>query len=92
MTRSRSLLVACAVVATVLSRIPRLRYPLSPDEAGFLTVGGGWNSAGPYLYGEHWVDRPPLLITIFRIAEATGGMVPLRLIGLFAPGLSGCLL
>lgn len=88
MTRSRSLLVACAVVATVLSRIPRLRYPLSPDEAGFLTVGGGWNSAGPYLYGEHWVDRPPLLITIFRIAEATGGMVPLRLIGLLAAGLS----
>ncbi|RLV55735.1 hypothetical protein D9V41_09730 [Aeromicrobium phragmitis] len=88
MTRSRSLLVALAAVVAVLIRIPRLRYPLSPDEAGFLTVGGGWNSAGPYLYGEHWVDRPPLLITIFRIAELAGGMVPLRIIGLLVTALS----
>lgn len=88
MTRSRSLLVALAVIAAVLARVPRLRYPLSPDEAGFLTVGGGWNSAGPYLYGEHWVDRPPLLITIFRIAETSGGMISLRILGLLAAGLS----
>ena len=53
---------------------------LSPDEAGYLIVGGQWGH-GSSLYGDYWVDRPPALIAIFEAADALGGAVPLRLIG-----------
>ena len=36
------------------------------------------------MYGDYWVDRPPLLITLFRIAADAGGLVPLRLLGCLA--------
>lgn len=88
MVRSRKLLVALAVLAAVLVRLLQLRYPLSADEAGFLTIGGGWDATGAHLYGDHWVDRPPLLIAIYRLAETTGGMLSLRVIGLLVTALA----
>jgi hypothetical protein len=36
------------------------------------------------LYGAYFVDRPPLLITVFGLADELGGAVPLRLLGLVA--------
>jgi hypothetical protein len=69
-------------------RLPLLSHPPSPDEAGFLLVGGQWHSGGTSLYGGYWVDRPPLLITLFRIAADAGGLVPLRLMGCVATALT----
>ena len=74
---------AVALLAVGL-RLPLLSRPPSPDEAGFLLVGGQWHSGGTSLYGDYWVDRPPLLITLFRIAADAGGLVPLRLLGCLA--------
>ncbi len=68
-------------LAAVCLRMPLLGRPPTPDEAGFLLVGGQWHAGGTSLYGDYWVDRPPLLITIFRLASETGGLIPLRLIG-----------
>jgi 4-amino-4-deoxy-L-arabinose transferase-like glycosyltransferase len=89
--RSRSAVeryaVPAAVVVAVLARLPFLTRPPSKDEAGFLTVGQQWHAGGTSLYGNYWVDRPPLLITIFRIAADLGGLVPLRLIGCLATAL-----
>ena len=65
----------------VACRIPFIGHAPGPDEAGFLLVGRQWDGAGTSLYGNYWVDRPPLLITIFRIA---GGPTGLRLIGCLA--------
>ncbi len=76
--------VLIATVIAVLARLPFLASDPSRDEAGFLIVGQQWNAAGSSLYGDYWVDRPPLLITIFRIAAHLGGLVPLRLIGILA--------
>lgn len=70
--------------AAVLLRLPGLGAAPGTDEAGFLMVGRQWNRAGTSLYGNYWVDRPPVLITIFRIAAELGGVVPLRLIGCVA--------
>jgi hypothetical protein len=77
---------AVPVIASVavLARLPFLAADPSRDEAGFLLVGQQWHSAGTSLYGDYWVDRPPLLITIFRVASQLGGLVPLRLIGCLA--------
>jgi hypothetical protein len=73
--------------AVVLARLPFLGRALGKDEAGYLMIGQQWQHAGTSLYGNYWVDRPPLLITIFRSAALTGGTVPLRLIGCLAAGL-----
>jgi hypothetical protein len=63
--------------------LPFVGRSLSPDEAGFLVVGGQWHD-GTSLYGDFWVDRPPVLVAIFEAADALGGAVPLRLIGALA--------
>lgn len=80
--RSGPLVLAAALMA-VLVRLPRLDAPLSPDEGGFLMVAAQW-APGSSLYGDYWVDRPPLLIGIFAVADALGGTVPLRLLGAVA--------
>ncbi len=82
----RHLVLVVATVA-VLVRLPFLASDPSRDEAGFLLVGQQWHAGGSSLYGDYWVDRPPLLITIFRIAAQLGGLVPLRLIGCLATAL-----
>ena len=71
-----------AALAGVL-RLPFLGAPVSPDEAGFLLVARQWQP-GSSLYGEHWVDRPPLLLDLFRIADQLGGVTALRLLGCLA--------
>ena len=83
-TPRRHLAVPLAAALAVLVRLPMLGRPPGPDEAGFLMVGQQWHGAGSSLYGDYWVDRPPLLITIFRVAAELGGVVPLRLIGCLA--------
>jgi hypothetical protein len=66
-----------------LVRLPFLTQPLSPDEGGYLLVASQW-SAGNDLYGAYFVDRPPLLIGLYWLADELGGAMPLRLIGLVA--------
>lgn len=76
--------VAAAAAVAVLARLPFIGHAPGPDESGFLLVGAQWNGAGTSLYGDYWVDRPPLLITIFRLASTWGGVTALRLIGCLA--------
>ena len=72
-----------AAFVACLGWVPFLHKPLSPDEGGFLLVASQW-SPGPSLYGSYWVDRPPLLIEIFGVAQVLGGATALRLIGAVA--------
>lgn len=72
-----------AVLGVILARLPFLSEAPTADEAGFMTVGAQWHR-GDSLYGDHWVDRPPLLIALHGLAAKLGGIVPLRIIGLLA--------
>jgi hypothetical protein len=81
-TAPKSWVIAMAV-GVCLGWLPFVGRSLSPDEAGYLIVGGQWGE-GSSLYGDFWVDRPPVLIAIFQAADALGGAVPLRLIGTLA--------
>jgi hypothetical protein len=64
--------------------LPFAGRSLSPDEGGLLMLGGQW-SAGSSLYGDYFVDRPPLLIAVFSLADQLGGTPwSLRLIGVLA--------
>jgi hypothetical protein len=79
-TRTTILMVAGAVVALLAARLAMFRAYVGGDEAGFLMVGAGWHD-GRSLYGDYWVDRPPLLIWLTELA---GGLTGLRVLGLLA--------
>jgi hypothetical protein len=72
---------------SVLARVPSMFRPLSPDEGGFLMVAAQW-AKGTSLYGDYWVDRPPLLIMLFQLAHLTGRPIGLRLLGAACVGSS----
>jgi hypothetical protein len=76
--------VPSAVAAMVVLRLLLAGRPATPDEGGFLVVASQWHVGGSSLYGNYWVDRPPLLIGIFRLADLIGGLVALRVIGAVA--------
>ena len=64
--------------------LPFAGRPLSPDEGGLLILGSQW-SEGASVYGDYFVDRPPLLIALFSLADALGGTPwTLRLLGIVA--------
>ncbi|MBO0728782.1 MAG: hypothetical protein J2P57_05955 [Acidimicrobiaceae bacterium] len=102
-TRSRVVNVTLVGLLAVLAGaawLPFLHAPLTSDEGGFLYVAYHWRP-GRSLYGDQWVDRPPLLIALFGLAAHFGagglGMVvpAVRLLGAFAVtvsvGLAGLL-
>jgi hypothetical protein len=64
-------LVACVLLALAL-RAPFITGPLGSDEAGLLLVVRGWDPGPGRLYGDYWVDRPPLLLGSFWLAEHLG--------------------
>jgi hypothetical protein len=55
-----------AVVRTVY-----VFQPLRADEGGYLFIARHWDAGGEFLYGDYHVDRPPLLLAIFRLAALT---------------------
>lgn len=63
--------------------LPFLVGPLSPDEAGLLMIGGQLGD-GSSLYGDYWVDRPPLLLALFGLASLAGDAAGVRVLGLLA--------
>lgn len=73
--------MASIAIAAGAAHLPFLNAPLGSDEGGFLMVAAQW-APGTSLYGNYWVDRPPLLIEFFSIADRLGGAVPLRLMGI----------
>lgn len=79
-----------AAAGAVATRLLFLGLPAWPDEAGFLQVGAAWRlgGTGPSVYGQHWVDRPPVLITAYGLAERLGGLQSLRLLGALAAGVT----
>lgn len=73
--------VAALVTAVVAARLPLLGRPVSADEGGYLMVASQLGP-GRSLYGDYWVDRPPLLLGFFAVADRLGGPEALRVLGL----------
>ena len=63
--------LGCLVLCVAL-RAPFLRVPLGIDEGGFAYVAERWTRHGTSLYGDMWVDRPPALLGLFRLADDLG--------------------
>ena len=72
-----------AVALTVLLRLPYLTVPFGPDEGGLSFIARQWGSGHGSLYGAYWLDRPPLLLALFKLAVA-GGTLGVRALGAVA--------
>lgn len=72
-----------AVVLTVAAHLMFLGTTPGADEGGYAVVARYANDPGPYLYGPTFVDRPPLLIALFRAAASIGaaGTLLLAILG-----------
>jgi hypothetical protein len=68
-TEGRFLVLLCGLV--VLVRATFVPRPLRNDEGGYLLIARHWHTGGEFVYGDYFVDRPPLLMLIFRIASLT---------------------
>lgn len=65
------------VVAALVARLALVGAPARADEAGYLMVAAAAHRGGRFLYGELWVDRPPLLVAFFataRVISARAGI------------------
>ena len=71
--------VVCVLIALVL-RVPFVLGPLGSDEAGMLLVVRHWDPGQGRLYGDHWVDRPPLLLAFFWLADQLHGTAGVRVL------------
>lgn len=73
-----------ALLLTVLLRAPWLGTPLGNDEGGLAFIAGAGRGGGPFMYGEYFIDRPPLLLAVFRLAAEMSGTATVRTIGVLA--------
>jgi len=70
--RPRRTLLWLLVVATLL-RVPFWWTPFESDEGGFLMVARQWHGPGVGVYTDQWVDRPPVLLVVFKLGVWLGG-------------------
>jgi hypothetical protein len=70
-------------VAIALSlRLPFLDAAVGRDEGGDLMIAEAWHHhAAPFLYGPYFLDRPPLLVELYHLADTVKGV---RILGAIA--------
>ena len=76
--------VAVAAAAAFLLRLPGLTRPVRADEAGYQLVARAWHPLADSVYGAYFVDRPPPMIALFKVSDAIGGPLFIRVLGAFA--------
>lgn len=76
-TKGPAVVAFLATLLAIGAWLPFLRSVLMPDEAGFLIIAEQFGP-GRSLYGDYWVDRPPLIIWMYTLVVpfATVGHVP----------------
>jgi 4-amino-4-deoxy-L-arabinose transferase-like glycosyltransferase len=79
--------IALGVTLTLALRAPWLDSALGRDEGGVAYVAQSLGTHGAFAYGPYFIDRPPLLVGLYRIGEALGGDAGLRIIGALAAAL-----
>jgi hypothetical protein len=80
-----ALWIAAGIALTLLLRAPWLDAPLNRDEGGDALVANAWGHPGPFAYGHVFLDRPPLLLALFKLSgDTTTGI---RILGAIAAAL-----
>jgi 4-amino-4-deoxy-L-arabinose transferase-like glycosyltransferase len=82
--RGRTMLVlAASMLLTLGLRLPYRHAPLGIDEGGVAFIAKAWGTGHGSLYGAYWLDRPPLLVGLFKLA-LVGGTPGIRVLGALA--------
>ena len=76
-------MLAVALLATVGLRLLYLGFPLGIDEGGVAFIAKAWGTGHGSLYGAYWLDRPPLLVALYKLA-VIGGPTGIRVLGIVA--------
>ena len=77
-----ALWAAAGVAVTLALRLPFLDAAVGRDEGGDLMIAEAWHHhAGPFLYGPYFLDRPPLLVELYHLADTVEGV---RILGAVA--------
>jgi 4-amino-4-deoxy-L-arabinose transferase-like glycosyltransferase len=73
---------AVGIALTLTLRLPFLDAAVGRDEGGDLMIAEAWHHhAGPFLYGPYFLDRPPLLVELYHLADTVQGV---RILGAIA--------
>src|SRR4051794_20624499 len=80
--RTRWVVAACALLALAL-RAPFFSTALGRDEGGIAFIARQWPGGHGSLYGAYWLDRPPLLVALYKLA-GWGGDLGVRGLGAVA--------
>jgi 4-amino-4-deoxy-L-arabinose transferase-like glycosyltransferase len=81
--RRTHLVLAGALIATVGLRLLYLGFPLGIDEGGVAFIAKAWGTGHGSLYGAYWLDRPPLLVALYKLAVLDGA-TGIRVLGMVA--------
>lgn len=77
--------IALGALVVLILRAPWFDAALGRDEAGVAMVARAWHGGGPFAYGSYFLDRPPLLVGLYRLAGDSA--VGIRTLGAVAAGL-----
>ena len=93
MTRHPTALIVLAAVLTLALRAPWLDAAFGRDEGGIAYVAQAWHHSAPFTYGPYFLDRPPLLVALYRFAVWLPGddAVGVRLLAAVAAAATLCL-
>jgi 4-amino-4-deoxy-L-arabinose transferase-like glycosyltransferase len=81
--RLTGLVLVGALLVTLGLRLPYIHSPLGIDEGGVAFIAKAWGTGHGSLYGAYWLDRPPLLVLLYKLAVTSGG-TGIRVLGLLA--------
>jgi 4-amino-4-deoxy-L-arabinose transferase-like glycosyltransferase len=77
-----ALSIAFGMILTLLLRAPWHDAALGRDEGGVAMVARDWHSGGPFAFGSLFLDRPPLLVALYKLVGA--GQDGIRVLGAIA--------
>ncbi len=75
-------ILLCSALCVGL-RLPFINVPLNIDEGGDSFVAQSWGTTQGSMYGGSWLDRPPLLVVLYKLG-VVGGDLGVRLLGMGA--------
>lgn len=86
--RAAVVTVIVAALLAAAARLPATAAPLGPDESGYTLVARAWSPEPDNPFAPYWVDRPPLVIAVFRLADLVPGPAGIRWFGVLAAALA----
>src|SRR3954447_5645063 len=84
LARHPSTWIVAGIALAFALRAAWVDAPLGRDEGGDAYVARAWDHSGPFAYGSYFLDRPPLLLALYRVAVLAHGALVIRVLGSLA--------